>query len=66
MGDGIPITHMIIAVLAVLGAAITIGAFQARRRGQLQSRTAKLAVVAVVAIIIVILWLGPAAFLLAD
>jgi len=63
---GIPATIGLIAILVVVGAAIIIGAFQASRRGRLHSRTAKLVVAAVVAIIAVVVWLGPAAFLLSD
>ena len=64
--NGIPATIFSIALLAVLGVAVVVGARYARHKGKLQSRGAKYVAVILVALIAVALWVGPAMFLMSD
>ena len=64
--SGIGIEFSGIIALTLLGAAIVIGAMLAGKRGYLQSRGSKIAVIAIVGIVAVLIWLGPALFLATD
>lgn len=56
-------TFFTVAMLAILGVAVALGARYARHKGYLQSKTAKYVVIAVIVAVAAALWLGPAMFL---
>jgi hypothetical protein len=61
--SGISATFLSVALLAIVGVAVGVGARYARHKGHLQSKGARYVVLAVILIIAAALWLGPAMFL---